>query len=304
MPHSFPPAYDPPIYRAENADLSAFDDAALRRHYLDHGRAEGRVTSSVRERHDFLALVPEGEDVLEIGPFLSPCLRRDDGTVAYFDVLDRAQLIARAEHLMAIGAFDREQGEARIANAPVIDFVHPEGDLGIINRTFAHVLSSHCAEHQPDLIGHFQSVSRLLQPGGCYFLVLPDHRYCFDHFLPPSRLVDVLAAHLESRRLHSPLEVLEHRLLTTHSDPARHWSGDHGVPLIEAIAPADLLHVVAEARGATSAYVDVHSWKFTPDHFSLILDQLKEMGLVDLSVVELYPTLRNALEFFAILRKG
>ncbi|QTL05184.1 hypothetical protein J5J86_07805 [Aquabacter sp. L1I39] len=304
MPDPHTPAFDAQIYRQENADLQAFADAALLRHYLDHGRTEGRIASRVRQRADFLALIPAEQDVLEIGPFLNPCLRKEDRKVLYFDVLDRDHLVERARALVAAGAFAREQGEALIARAPVIDFVHPEGDLGIIDRTFAHVLSSHCAEHQPDLVAHLQSVSRLLEPGGCYFLVLPDHRYCFDHFLAPTRLADVLAAHVEGRRLHSALEVLEHRLLTTHSDPTRHWSGDHGTPLMEASAPEQILHVLEEARAAQTTYVDVHSWKFTPDGFRALAIQLEQLGLVDLTVAEVYPTLRNTLEFFAVLRKA
>lgn len=304
VPDSRPPAYDPQIYRQENADLQAFDDAALLRHYLDHGRAEGRIASRIRQRSDFLALIPAEREVLEIGPFLNPCLRKEDRKVLYFDVLDRDHLVERARALITAGAFGRDHGEDLIARAPFIDFVHPEGDLGVIDRTFSQVLSSHCAEHQPDLVAHLKSVSRLLEAGGCYFLILPDHRYCFDHFLPQTRPADVLAAHIEGRRLHSPLEVLEHRLLVTHSDPARHWSGDHGAPRVEASSPADILQVLDEARGATTAYVDVHSWKFTPDGFRAILTQLERLGLVDLSIAEIYPTLRDTLEFFAILRKA
>lgn len=303
MPDIHPPAFEPTIYRNANADLQAFDDAALLRHFVDHGRAEGRVASRICQRSDFLALVPPRDDVLEIGPFLNPCLRRDDRNVFYFDVLDREQLIARAQTLVAAGAFDPAQGADFIAGAPFIDFVHPQGDLSGIERTFSHILSSHCAEHQPDLVGHLQSVSRLLEPGGSYFLILPDHRYCFDHFLPETRLVDVLAAHIEGRKLHTPLEVLEHRLLTTHSDPIRHWNGDHGRPLIETDPPPAISHIVEEARLARTAYVDVHSWKFTPDGFHAIVTGLKALGLVDLGIVEIYPTLRNALEFFVLLRK-
>ncbi len=49
---------------------------------------------------------------------------------------------------------------------PKIEYLSPTGDLTIVNRRFHAVLSSHCIEHQPDLIRHLQHVAALLDPGG------------------------------------------------------------------------------------------------------------------------------------------
>ncbi len=92
-------------------------------------------------------------DTLEIGPFFRPLLKGPH--LRFFDVLSHADLVARA----------REIGEEE-SNIPVIDFVSPTGDLSIVNQSFSYVLSSHCIEHQPDMIEHLQQVERILQPDG------------------------------------------------------------------------------------------------------------------------------------------
>jgi SAM-dependent methyltransferase len=98
---------------------------------------------------------------------------------------------------------------------PNIDFVSPNGDLGIIDQKFDIAFSSHCIEHQADLIRHLQHVARILHPDGRYFLIIPDKRYCFDHFLHESSLSDVVSAFVEERRTPSFKSVFEHRLMMT-----------------------------------------------------------------------------------------
>jgi hypothetical protein len=44
---------------------------------------------------------------------------------------------------------------------------------------FATRISSHCIEHQPDLIGHLIGVARLLSTNGLYFLTILDKRSVF-----------------------------------------------------------------------------------------------------------------------------
>ncbi len=163
--------------------------------------------------------------VLEIGPFCNPCMTGRN--VRYFDVLDRAGLLKRAA----------EQGYL-VVSAPKIDFVSPVGDLSVVDATFDAVVSSHCIEHQPDLVAHLAEVARILEPGGRYFLLVPDKRFCFDHFLAPSTVAGVVDAWKEGRKVHRLASVLEHRALTTHNDTARHWAGDHADPILLPAFPA------------------------------------------------------------------
>jgi hypothetical protein len=159
----------------------------------------------------------------------------------------------------------------------------------------------HCLEHQPDLVGHLEEVGQLLLPGGAYFLLVPDKRYCFDYFIPLSNLAEVLVAHRQQRRMHTLRSVIECRALTTHNDSLRHWQGDHGI-IYEGLE-GRLQAALEEFDNADGKYIDVHAWYFTPDSASAILSALQSIGLSELAVHRVYPTRYGANEFWIILRK-
>lgn len=246
----FPDAFDVELYRARYPELAALSAADIYHHYTTTGIAEGRIGNALTTRWEFAALVPDDADALEIGPYSKPTLKSK--RTRYFDVLSRAELIKRAG---LVGVAD--------PGVPEIHFVSPVGDLSIVDDTFDVVLSSHCIEHQPDLVTHLRHVQRLLRSGGCYFLVIPDKRYCFDHFMPHSNLADVLDAFYAKATRHSLRNVLAHRALTCHNDVIRHWQGDHG------LNPEDYTlrvgRALREFEGGDGAYIDVHAWFFTPD---------------------------------------
>lgn len=54
--------------------------------------------------------------------------------------------------------------------------------------------SSHCIEHQIELVRHLKAVSRLLSPLGIYLMLVPDHCFCFDHFQTASTSIDCVLA--------------------------------------------------------------------------------------------------------------
>jgi SAM-dependent methyltransferase len=287
----FPEPLDPTFYRGAYPDLRAMTEVQARAHFASHGIAEGRQGSALAVREGLIGEVRRQPSVLEIGPFCNPVVRGRN--VAYFDVLDREALRARA---VAIGQDP--------AGVPAIDFVAPDGDLSGIGRRFAAVISAHCIEHQPDLVRHLTQVATLLEPGGHYFLIVPDRRYCFDHFLADSTLAGVLAAHREGRRVHRLESVIEHRALTTHNWVDRHWAGDHLDPAYHATIVARARGAIAEFEAAQGAYVDVHAWQFTPASFRALIGQLHQGGWSPLAPLRVYETPRGRNEFTAILASG
>lgn len=278
---------DTGFYRRSYPDLAGFTDAELVQHYTRYGMAEGRLACPEGVREGFLELVPHDGLVLEIGPFSDPVLRGPH--IRYADVLSTAQLRERA----------RSVGRDP-AGCPEIDYVLPTFDLGSIGERFAAVVSCHCIEHQPDLVRHLEEVASMLDPGGRYFVIVPDKRYCFDHFLAESTIADVAAAHLREQRLHGVASVIEHWALTTHNDSARHWAGDHGRPRIDdTIDPVE--RAIATCTADPDRYIDVHAWQFTPSSFHRLINLLADRRWIGFRPSAVHSTVRPRNEFCAVL---
>jgi SAM-dependent methyltransferase len=285
-----PPEFDARFYHDRHPDLHGRTDDLLRAHYEAYGRKEGRAASPVVLRQTFLELVDLDRPVLEIGPFCSPCVR--GGNVRYFEVLDQAALVKRAESL---GMSNTE--------APYVHYVEKSGDLSVVRVSFASVVSSHCLEHQPDLVYHLQQVERLLDPGGCYFVIVPNKLYCFDHFIAESTIAGIVSAHRHRHKVHRVESVIEHRALTTHNHPLRHWKGDHANPDYWSSIPSRANAALQEIAASNGRYIDVHAWQFTPPGFRRIMQNLVSMGLTSLRPIRVYDTPCGSNEFTAILQK-
>lgn len=253
-----------------------------------HARAIRSRNRGHFTRGDYAELVrvaPGSGRILEIGPFAWPLVRGRD--VAYADVLTTEGIRARA----------RDIG-ANPDSAPEIDFVIPASDLSAIEERFRAVVSCHLIEHQPDLIGHLQQVAQLLEPGGRYFLIVPDRRYCADHYVPSSTLAELIAARSEKRVAHVLRSFIEGRALTVHNDPIRHWAGDHGRRFDD--FPARLSNAIAEFAAAED-YIDLHTWFFDPTSFRDLMTDLGDAGQIPFRVEAVYPTRRDDVEFYAVL---
>lgn len=284
----FPPAWCPQTYRKLHPDLAQMDDSTLAQHYEQFGKGEGRQAGEVRNRFDFIKLLDNIRPALEIGAFDSPLLHPRD--VKHFDVLDQAALIQRATEL-----------QRAAHKVPRIDFVSEEGDLSVIREQFRLVLSSHAIEHTPDLIKHLAEVERILSEDGVYALMVPDCRYCFDHFISPSTIAEILQAHVEKKKVHTLASIIEHRALTTHNDAGRHWRNDHGAPT--GTDANRVLAAMREWQNSAGKYVDVHAWQFTPDSFAQNITLLGELGLTRLKPIRVYQTIYGSNEFLAVLSK-
>lgn len=286
----FPETLDISFYRNRYPDLRNLSDAELVTHYERFGKPEGRAANALLSRTDFIALIPNQSPVLEIGPFFRPVAQ--GAHVRYFDILSHNELVQRATSLR----------QPTDAIPDTIHYVNAEGDLSVVDASFRSIVGRHILEHQPDLIAHFQHIERILETAGHYFLLIPDKRYCFDHFLPESTIADVIAAHEEKRKAPAVKSIIEHRALTTHNDTKRHWNEDHGNPYDG--MSIRITNALREYRAAQGAYIDVHCWYFTPERFSQVFSVLNEMGLVSLRLHRLYPTRRDSNEFWVILEKS
>lgn len=275
------------FYRQTNPDLININSENLFKHYCLYGIEEGREMSRYSRRENFHELFSCKSKILEIGPFNNPLLVGSH--VDYFDVLNQDELKKRA---VSIGI--------ETEKIPFIKYVSPNGDLSIINDKYDFIVSAHLLEHQTCLIRHFNIVENLLKDSGAYYMIVPDKRFCFDHFLPESTIADVLHAFFDFKQFHTCVNFMRHRLMLTHNDPVRHWQGDHGTSSfdIDRITAA-----LVEFSNSLGKYIDVHAFQFTPSSICNILLNLKKLKFINLKLDAIYPTPKNRLEFLIKLSK-
>jgi SAM-dependent methyltransferase len=249
-----------------------------------------RTSTPLSKRENLLERLKSKPSILEIGPFCNPAIIGPQ--VKYFEVLDQLALVARAKEL-----------NYKIENVPEVHFLSPTGNLAVIDEMFDCCFSSHVIEHQPDLVTHLQQVEQILEPDGEYCLIVPDQRYCFDHYLRPSTIADILDAYYSGRKLHGLKSIIEHFALTTHNDPVRHWRRDHSQLENLDYKIARIKNAIQIHEQANGCYVDVHAWQFTPKNFYEVLTLLNSLNLTNLTPVEVFDTPRGRFEFTAILKK-
>lgn len=286
----FPPEFDIGFIRRRRPWLRLLPETMVRRRWEARGRAAGLQATAPAVRADFLRLFSAHRPILEIGPLDRPMVRGEG--VAYFDVLDQAGLIEKVRN-----------NPRRTGEVPPIDYVSPIGDLRIVDRKFRAVCSSHAIEHQPDLVKHLVDVADLLEDGGFYFVLMPDKRFCFDHFGPETTIADVVEAHRLKREVHGLRTIVQHIGLQTHNETMRHWRGDHLDPNYAADTPARVRRALALYDRSKGSYIDAHAWRFTPTSFRSTVDQMKVLGLTPFVPLRVYDTPHPRVEFAAILQK-
>jgi SAM-dependent methyltransferase len=239
---------------------------------------------------------PKAGPGLEIGPSFNPLAPKAAGYRV--DILDHADAAAlRAKYR------DAGVDTGRIEE---VDFVwHGEPLSATIGRRGCYdwIIASHVIEHTPDLVGFLLECQTLLAPAGRLVLVVPDKRYCFDHHRSLTSTGDVLDAHQQGCTRPSPGRVFDHYANAVRKGRAGQLSWHRHAP-----GTLHPVHDMASARDAWRAaqrgsdYVDVHNWRFTPASFQLLIDDLRELGLLELGIID-GPTGAGG-EFCACLQRG
>ena len=256
--------------------------------------------SYVKRRHiaALLASVPADATILEIGGGYNPryvkathpnVFHLDHGTTE--DLRSKYAAFPVTAHLV-----DRIQP---------IDFVFDGSPIEALvppTLRFDVIYGSHVLEHQVDLIGHLQSLEKLLKPGARVIEMIPDLRTCFDALRYPTVTADALVAHLRGASIHQGKQVFD--------GVAREIDKNYGYRMCNADFDGvrfshSLQHALdamwsAEAPG--QPYTDVHAWAFTPESFRLLMIELRLLGLT-----KLVPTYVSSLygnQFCAVLERA
>ena len=242
-----------------------------------------------------LGSVPKSSRIIEVGPSVDPVAPRSRGWNS-----------ASIDHLNQDGLRVKYATHPGVDNIEPVDFVWTSGLLSDAvpaeqHGSFDVFLASHVIEHTPDLIGFLDAAQVLLRPEGVVVLAVPDKRYCFDYFQPPTTTGQVLDAHAKHRQRHSGERAFDHFAYAVTDGGEQAWARrpSKGIRLIHGLAAASETY----ARFENSLdYDDVHAWHFVPSSFELLMLELGWLGATDWRIDQL--TRASNWEFFAWLRRG
>lgn len=230
---------------------------------------------------------------LEIGPSHNPIAPKKKGfNVHILDHLNEEELREKYK-----------DDNVDINNIEHVDFIWKGEDYRSLVGTnnYKWVIASHVIEHTPDLIGFLKECASVLEDEGILNIIVPDKRYCFDHFRPVSSLSEVIDAYLEKRTVHSPGKVADYFAnIATKSNKLAWTSFENGEysSLYSKSMVAEMFQESLESK----TYVDLHSWCFTPASFQLLLYDLEVLGLIPFTLLDCSQLIDY--EFHITLKKG
>lgn len=218
---------------------------------------------------------------LEVGPGYNPLLRKADGFRV--ETLDHGN----AEQIREKYRNDKSVDISKIEE---VDFVWDGRPLStVIGKpgNYDYIVASHVIEHTTDFVGFLNECQKLLKPNGILLLAVPDKRRCFDLIQSMTTTGMVLQAHLERRSRHPPGCIFDYAAYGLLRDGAGGWPAGSDAPLSFA-GTIQAAHSLFKRAHESLEYIDAHAWRFTPSSFRLILEDLNEIGAVELRESEFY----------------
>ena len=304
-----PVEFDINIYRNKNQHLQNMTDNELINHYNMYGSYEGLCASEISNRYDFINLISQDKDILEIGPLAFPCMNINLPNIKTIDYFSQDELKENYKN----------DPNVNIDKIGKVSYIIKDNVkyLDIINERFDFVFSSHNIEHVPCFITFLNNISSVLKSNSYFCLCIPDYRYCFDHYRNPTTIFDILDSYYNKRNKPSPINILESRYLVCENNSVLHWNtleksyNNIFITLKEhddfnskiknnIIDNIDNIKKIYQ----NDTYIDSHVWKFTPLIFKTIIEILQATKYIDFSILRLYKTLKNSCEFYVILQKN
>lgn len=289
--NALPPAFDYRYYTShyKSVDHLSVDDAW--RHFLTIGKKRGLLGSPLADHRIFIAWIAGlgCERILEIGPGVAPSLSGKE--VSYFDVRKDEEFYNYA----------KQKGVVDMETLPHIDYYSEDGSLGGVNKKFDLIFSSHCIEHVCDIIRHINEVEQLLDSNGIYCLVVPDKRYCFDHFRNISSVGEMVGRYFDTNTKYHSLQKFIDGLFMTHNNAARHWKNDNGNIQI---SQDDIRHTIKKWELSNGRDPGIHAWTFTDDSFLKNITFLYASGLTRLKPVRVYNTPKDSFSFCVVMQRA
>jgi predicted SAM-dependent methyltransferase len=212
---------------------------------------------------------------LEIGPSHSPFFPKAAGyRVETADHTDAAGLREKYAHDVSVDISKIESVDYLLDGRPMHEIIGKEA-------CYDFIFSSHVIEHVPDFIAYMISCEKLLADGGVAVLAVPDKRRTFDIFQKLTSTGDIIQAHLERRRRHTPGAVFDFFANFASMNGRIAWDrSDVGV--VTPVDSIDNASAKCTQANVSDEYMDVHGWYFTPSSFRLIMQDLEATGYTTL----------------------
>ena len=235
----------------------------------------------------------KGGRVLELSPDINPIVVRTPGVdVEYLDACStetlRERAVSKGRKPDSVAAVDH-----------LLDYKKPISEC-VDRRTYDCLVSSHVIEHIPDLIGHFNQASDVLNPTGIYAFLAPDKELCFDCRKPDTSLGQLIEAHIYKKTSAPTSAMIDEFYYGAQRGSKGGWSVDDKEPLRNKHGQSkDLIKSVISNPDKAENWHG-HIWRFTPSTFKSLYQELFFLDLVKLELVDVIPT--QHMEFVVVLR--
>ncbi len=241
-----------------------------------------------------MSLIDKNGLGLEIGPGFNPLAPKKQGFNVH--VLDHVSTEELREKFQGHGV--------NLDDIEEVDYVWKGEPLPVLvgqEECYDWIIASHVIEHTPDMISFLEGCERLLKPHGVLSLIIPDKRYCFDHFHATTSTGEILDAFEQKRTRPSPGKVFDHCARHAKTNGQIAWGPDIRTDFEFGTDFSDAARLWLLAR-TNETYFDVHNWRFTPASFRLLIGDLHALGLTGFGIKKEFGT--AGCEFYVTLGKN
>lgn len=184
-----------------------------------------------------------------------------------------------------------------------IDYVVKDGyskSLSDVEK-FDCVIASHVMEHVDDLIFSLQDIAQILKPGGIFYIVYPDKRYCFDHFRTSASFRDAYHVFRNGAKNNAPMVLDFYYSVVPENNPFLFWKQDE---ILSELPRAPLKNAVEHYERALNGerMDDVHYWPFTDMDFLKFLYDCIRAELLPFRCISFRPCAQNDQQFMLALQ--
>lgn len=166
---------------------------------------------------------------------------------------------------------------------------------------FDYVIASHVLEHMEDLIFALRDISAVLKPGGIFYIVYPDKRYCFDHFRTSASFRDAYRVFRNGSIENSSMVLDFYYSVIPENNPYIFWRKDG---ILTHLPTASFETAVEHYEQALSGIKmdDVHYWPFSDMDFLKFLYDCIRARLIPFRCISFWPCMENGQQFMVALQ--